>query len=170
LPPVCPDESLFTPWDRRRRSSSGGKDFPTSEREGAPRVRCSEAFRIDSPERACSCPAAKTPTTSFGAAVVPLTLYRKTARNYDASLDGEIAARPPAVFFASSPSAARWFFEGASPASVRLLRVTPAIALGEPTEQALLSRGTRRVSIARPPTFESAARLAVRLAAAGPPA
>lgn len=105
-----------------------------------------------------------------GAAVVPLTLYRKAARNYDASLDGEIVARPPAVFFATSPSAARWLFDGASPASARLLRATPAIALGEPTEQALLSNGTRRVSIARPPTFESAARLAVRLAAAGSPA
>ena len=102
-----------------------------------------------------------------GAAVVPLTLYRKTARPFDAALDEEIIARPPAVFFATSPSAARWFFEGASPASVRFLRATAAIALGEPTEQVLLSRGTRHVSIARPPTFESAARLAVRLAAAG---
>ena len=105
-----------------------------------------------------------------GADVVPLTLYRKMARPYDKALDDEIAVRPPAVFFATSPSAARWFFEGASPPSVALLRTTPAIALGQPTEQALLSRGTRRVSIARPPTFESAARLAVRLAAAGPPA
>ncbi len=102
-----------------------------------------------------------------GAAVVPLTLYRKAARSYDAALDKEIATRPPAVFFATAPSAARWFFEGASPASLRILCATPAIALGLPTEQTLRSHGARHVSIALPPTFESAARLALRLAAAG---
>ena len=37
------------------------------------------------------------------------------------------------------------FSKGRRPHPLRLLRATPAIALGEPTEQALLSRGTRRV-------------------------
>lgn len=102
-----------------------------------------------------------------GATVVPVTLYRKTPLHYDPALDDVIGSRPPAVFFATSPSAARWFFDGASPESARRVRRTPAVALGEPTEAALVSNGAQRVSIARPPTFESAARLAVRLAAAG---
>lgn len=105
-----------------------------------------------------------------GAAVVPVTLYRKTPLPYDPALDEEISKRPPAVFLATSTLAARWFFDGASPTSAGRLRRAPAVALGEPTEAALVSCGARRVSIARPPTFESAARLAVRLAAAGLPA
>ncbi|MDQ5857829.1 MAG: uroporphyrinogen-III synthase [Acidobacteriota bacterium] len=105
-----------------------------------------------------------------GAAVVTLTLYRKTPVPYDAALDEEIASRPPAVLFATSSGAARWFFDGASPESARRLRGTPAVALGEPTEAALVSYNVERVEIARPPTFESAARLAVRLAAAASPA
>lgn len=105
-----------------------------------------------------------------GATVVPLTLYRKTPVPYDAALDEVIATRPPALFFATSPSAARWLFDRVSPESARRLRAIPAIALGLPTEAVLLSCGAKRVSIARPPTFESAGRLAVRLAAAGPPA
>ncbi|MEO8348904.1 MAG: uroporphyrinogen-III synthase [Acidobacteriota bacterium] len=105
-----------------------------------------------------------------GAGVVTVTLYRKTPVPYDAALDGEIASRPPAVFFATSSSAARWFFDGASPDSAGQLRAIPAVALGEPTEAAFVSYGVERVEIVRPPTFESAARLAVRLAAAGPAA
>lgn len=101
-----------------------------------------------------------------GAAVVPLALYRKTPVRYDAELDDAIESRPPAVFFATSPSAARWFFDGSSRESARLLRRAEAIVLGEPTEAVLAFYGAERVSIARPPTFESAARLAVRLAAA----
>jgi uroporphyrinogen-III synthase len=104
-----------------------------------------------------------------GAAVVPVTMYRKTSLPYDPALDEVIGSRPPAVFFATSPSAARWFFDGASPESARRLSRIPAIALGQPTEAALLSHGAQRVSIARPPAFESAARLAVRLAAAPSP-
>lgn len=102
-----------------------------------------------------------------GAEVVPVTLYRKTRLPYDPALDAAIQSRPPAVFFATSPSAARWFFEGASAGAVRRLRSTPAIALGESTRDALASHGAKRVEIARPPTFGSAARLAVRLAAGG---
>jgi uroporphyrinogen-III synthase len=104
-----------------------------------------------------------------GAAVVTLTLYRKTPLRYERGLDDAIASRPPAVFFATSPEAARWFFDGASMESTRRLRGTPAIALGLPTESALSRRGVARVEIARPATFESASRLAVRLAA-DPPA
>lgn len=104
-----------------------------------------------------------------GAAVVPLALYRKAPLAYDTALDAAIAARPPAVWFATSPAAARWFFEGASPESAERVRRTPAVALGRPTGSALASLGVERVSIARPATFESAGRLAARLAAALPP-
>lgn len=103
-----------------------------------------------------------------GAAVVPLTLYRKTRLPWDPALDAAIASFPPAVFFATSPEAARWFFDGASREAAAILRRTPAVALGSPTESALVRRGVRRVEIARPPTFESAGRVAVRLAAAPP--
>lgn len=101
-----------------------------------------------------------------GAAVVPLTLYRKTPVKYDPALDEALGSRPPAVFLTTSPSAAAWLFAGASAESARRLCRTAAIALGEPTREALASRGVQRVEIARPPTFESAAGLAVRLAAA----
>ena len=104
-----------------------------------------------------------------GAAVVTLTLYRKTRLPYDPALDAAIATRPPAAFFATSPDAARWLFDGASPESAASLRRTPAIALGPLTASALSESGVERVEIARPATFEAASRLAVRLAA-DPPA
>lgn len=103
-----------------------------------------------------------------GASVVPLTLYRKSPRPHDPALDEVIEKRPPAVYFPTSPSAARWLFSGASAESARQLRRTAAIALGEPTRAALVSCGAERVELARPPTFESAARLAIRLAATAP--
>jgi uroporphyrinogen-III synthase len=105
-----------------------------------------------------------------GAAVVELTLYRKIRRLYEPGLDDSIASSPPAVFFATSPEAARWLFDGASAESAARLRRTPAVALGSPTHSALAGRGVARIEIARPPTFESASRVAVRLAAAPPAA
>ena len=104
-----------------------------------------------------------------GADVETLTLYRKTRLPYDPSLDDALARRPPAAFFATSPDAARWLFDGTSRESAARLRSTPAIALGPPTASALSENGVVRVEIARPATFESAARLAVRLAG-DPPA
>lgn len=105
-----------------------------------------------------------------GAAVVPLTLYRKTRLPWDPGLDDAIASHPPAIFFATSPEAARWLFDGASAESAGRLRRTPAVALGSPTHSVLAERGVARIEIASPPTFESAARVAVRLAAAPPAA
>ncbi|HVE66256.1 MAG TPA: uroporphyrinogen-III synthase [Thermoanaerobaculia bacterium] len=101
-----------------------------------------------------------------GAEVVSMTLYRKTPVPRDPLLDEEIGLRPVAVCFPTSPSAARWFYERAAPESVRRMSGIPAIALGEPTRATLVSYGVKRVEIARPPTFDSAARLALRLAAA----
>jgi uroporphyrinogen-III synthase len=100
-----------------------------------------------------------------GAEVVTLTIYRKIALPYDRRLDPEIAAGRFAAFCATSPSAARWLFRGAAPESRKRLCRTPAVVLGEATGGELAQRGVRRIEIAQPPTFESAARLAVALAA-----
>lgn len=105
-----------------------------------------------------------------GAAVVELTLYRKTRLPYEPGLDDSIARRPPAVFFATSPEAARWLFDGASAEAAARLRRTPAVSLGSPTRSVLAERGVARIEIASPPTFESASRVAVRLAATAPAA
>lgn len=99
-----------------------------------------------------------------GGEVVALTLYRKVARPYDPAVDALVARAGVAVFCATSPAAARWLFDGASPESRARLRRTAAIALGESTREELLRREVLRVEIALPPTFESAARLAVSLA------
>jgi uroporphyrinogen-III synthase len=99
-----------------------------------------------------------------GGEVVALTLYRKVPRPYDPAVDALLARAGVAVFCATSPAAARWLFDGASPESRERLRRTAAIALGESTREELLRREVLRVEIALPPTFESAARLAVSLA------
>jgi uroporphyrinogen-III synthase len=100
-----------------------------------------------------------------GAEVVSLTLYRKIARAYDDSLDPIIVAADLAAFFATSPAAARWLFDGASPEAQDRLRETPGIALGDSTAEALASRRVSRVEIAEPPTFEGVAAVARDLAA-----
>ncbi len=102
-----------------------------------------------------------------GAEVALLALYRKIALPYDAALDDEIRSTTLAAFCATSPSAARWLFGGASADVRERLRRTPAIALGDPTRHALEERGVEHVAIAEPPTFESAARLASALAGRG---
>jgi uroporphyrinogen-III synthase len=102
-----------------------------------------------------------------GGEVVALTLYRKVPRRYDPVVDALVARSGVAVFCATSPAAARWLFDGASPETRELLTRTPAIALGESTREELLRREVLRVEIALPPTFESAARLAVSLAGRG---
>jgi uroporphyrinogen-III synthase len=105
-----------------------------------------------------------------GAEVVRLTLYRKAALPYDSDLDERIREGDLAVFCATSPAAARWLFDGAAADAVVRLRRTPAVALGARTREELDTRGVERTEVARPPTFETAARLAVRLAGLRPPA
>jgi uroporphyrinogen-III synthase len=100
-----------------------------------------------------------------GAEVVALTIYRKIALPYDRRMDSDITAGRFVAFCATSPSAARWLFGGASREAREHLRGTPAVVLGSPTASELTRHGVRRIEIAEPPTFESAARLAVSLAA-----
>jgi uroporphyrinogen-III synthase len=102
-----------------------------------------------------------------GGDVVPLMLYRKAARAYDPGVDALVRDIGVAVFCATSPAAARWLFGGASQEAQGLLRRTAAVVLGESTREDLVQRGVLRVEIAEPPTFESAARLAVSLAGRG---
>lgn len=108
--------------------------------------------------------------TARGAEVVPLTLYLKRRLPYDSALDLAIVDPAPAVFCATSPAAARWLFEGASGDARARLRDSPGIALGESTAEALSERGVARIEVARPPTFERVARIAVSLAARAPEA
>jgi uroporphyrinogen-III synthase len=99
-----------------------------------------------------------------GGEVVPFTLYRKIARPYDPALDTLVTGAAIAVFCATSPSAARWLLEGASPEAKGVLRRTVAVALGKSTREDLVGRGVLRVEVAAVPTFEAAGQLAQSLA------
>jgi uroporphyrinogen-III synthase len=99
---------------------------------------------------------------------VALTLYRKVSRPYDPAIDALVTETGIAVLCATSPSAARWLFEGASPEAQGVLRRTAAVVLGESTREDLVRRGVLRVEVAGSPTFESAGRLALSLAGNAP--
>ncbi|HEY6066283.1 MAG TPA: uroporphyrinogen-III synthase [Thermoanaerobaculia bacterium] len=104
-----------------------------------------------------------------GARVVSLVLYRKIPLPYDAALDSAITAPPSIVAFCTtSPAAARWLLDGAGQAARARLTRTIAIALGDATSNALSSLGVSRVEIARPPTFETVARIASELGGRAP--
>jgi uroporphyrinogen-III synthase len=104
-----------------------------------------------------------------GAEVVSLLLYRKVALPYDPDLDSSITASPSLVAFcATSPSAAGWLLDGAGEAARARLTRTIAIALGDATRNALSARRVTRVEVARPPTFETVARIAAELGGRGP--
>ncbi len=105
-----------------------------------------------------------------GGNVVPLTLYRKVPRPYDAAVDALVTGPGIAVFCATSPSAARWLFDGAAPPARTVLQRTPAVTLGESTREELGRWGVVGVDIAEGPTFESAGRLALSLAGNAPEA
>jgi uroporphyrinogen-III synthase len=107
--------------------------------------------------------------TRRGARVASLLLYRKVALPYDPELDSSITASPSLVAFCvTSPSAARWVLEGAGEAARARLKRTIAIALGDSTRNTLAARQVARVEIARPPTFETVARIAAELGGRSP--
>jgi uroporphyrinogen-III synthase len=101
-----------------------------------------------------------------GARVERVAVYRKVARPRDAGLAREILADPFGAFGATSPSAARWLFEGLAPAAAERLRATPAVALGPSTRGELRALGVVRVETADEPLFSSARALLERLATA----
>ena len=92
-----------------------------------------------------------------GADVVPLVVYRKRIRPYDGTLDTVVESGRVHVFCATSPSAARWLLDGASPEARKRLLSTTAIALGESTSRTLSAFGVARVEIAELPTLETVA-------------
>lgn len=100
-----------------------------------------------------------------GALVVPLVLYRKTARPHDPELDREITERPFVAFCTTSPAAARWLFTGLTEAALERIRGTPAVVLGRFTGRFLASHRVARVEVAPEATFRAAAQLLATLAA-----
>lgn len=103
-----------------------------------------------------------------GARVTSIVLYRKVPNPADASLEREILERPFVAFCVTAPSAARWLFEGLSPAAVERLRATPAVVLGISTLRWLDSHGVARIEVAPEASFAAAAQRLEALATAGP--
>jgi uroporphyrinogen-III synthase len=103
-----------------------------------------------------------------GAEVACLVLYRKVPQPHDAGLEREILEKPFGVFCATSPSAARWLFDGLGRAATARLCATPAAVLGRSTARFLEGRGVARVSVAPEATFGAVTRLLESLAAGNP--
>jgi uroporphyrinogen-III synthase len=102
---------------------------------------------------------------SRGATVQSMVVYRKDPQPPDPELPREIVERPFAAFCTTSPSAARWLFEGLPGDAAVLLRRTPAVVLGPFTRRYLESHGVERVEVSGEASFGAAARLLETLAA-----
>ena len=101
---------------------------------------------------------------SRGAHLVRLVLYRKVPRPRDPGLEREILERPFAAFCTTSPSAARWLFEGLGEAATRRLQETPAVVLGRFTRRFLESHGVSRIVVTGEARFAEAVGLLETLA------
>jgi uroporphyrinogen-III synthase len=102
-----------------------------------------------------------------GAHAVRAVVYRKVARPRDAGLDREILEKPFAVFCATSPSAARWLFEGLSGSAMARLRKTPAVVLGRFTRRFLEAHRVERIEVTPEARFGAALGVLERLAGEG---
>src|SRR5262249_43356328 len=91
-----------------------------------------------------------------GALVERAVVYRKVPLARDEALSGEILGRPFAAFCTTSPSAARWLFDGLPPAAAERLRATPAVVLGRFTRRFLESHGVEQISVTGKPRFGAA--------------
>jgi uroporphyrinogen III methyltransferase/synthase len=103
---------------------------------------------------------------SRGAHVARLVLYRKIPKPRDRGLEIEILERPFAAFCTTSPSAARWLFEGLGEAATRRLQATPAVVLGRFTRRFLESHGVSRIEVTEEARFSEAVALLETLATA----
>ena len=103
---------------------------------------------------------------SRGARLARLVLYRKVPEPRDPGLEREILERPFATFCTTSPSAARWLFEGLGEAATRSLQATPAVVLGRFTRRFLESHGVSRVEVTGQARFAEAVALLEALATA----
>jgi uroporphyrinogen-III synthase len=100
-----------------------------------------------------------------GASVSRIIVYRKVARPRDGALERDVLERPFTAFFATSPAAARWLWEGLGEPARERLRGTPAVALGPSTRATLSGLGVRRVEVSREALFPDAIRMLLTLAA-----
>jgi uroporphyrinogen-III synthase len=103
---------------------------------------------------------------SRGARVARMVLYRKVARPRDVGLEHEILEKPFAAFCTTSPSAARWLFEGLGDPATRRLQATPAVVLGRFTRRFLESHGVARIEVTEEARFAEAVALLETLATA----
>lgn len=103
---------------------------------------------------------------SRGAHLARLVLYRKVPRPRDIGLEREILESPFAAFCTTSPSAARWLFEGLGEAPTRRLQETPAVVLGRFTRRFLESHGVSRIAVTAEARFAEAVALLETLATA----
>ena len=103
---------------------------------------------------------------SRGAHVARLVLYRKVARPRDPGLEREIVENPFAAFCTTSPSAARWLFEGLGEPATRRLQATPAVVLGRFTRRFLEAHGVARIEVTEEARFSEARALLETLATA----
>ena len=99
-----------------------------------------------------------------GAHVARAVVYRKVPRPPDAALAREILEEPFAAFCATSPSAARWLFDGLEGAPADRLRATPAVVLGRFTRRFLEAHRVAQIEVAPEPRFRSALAVLERLA------
>ena len=102
-----------------------------------------------------------------GAIVRRAVVYRKVPRERDAALEREIVDCPFAAFCTTSPSAARWLFEGLGEAAADRLRATPAVVLGRFTRRFLEARGVVQISVTSDQRFAAALSLLEELATTG---
>ena len=103
---------------------------------------------------------------SRGAHFARLVLYRKVPMPHDAGLEREILEKPFAAFCTTSPSAARWLFEGLGTAAADRIRSTPAVVLGRFTRRFLESHGVSRIEVTEEARFAEAVALLETLATA----
>ena len=103
---------------------------------------------------------------SRGAHFARLVLYRKVPKPRDPGLRREIVERPFAAFCTTSPSAARWLFDGLGESAASRLRATPAVVLGRFTRRFLESHGVSRIEVTEEARFTEAVALLEALATA----
>lgn len=103
---------------------------------------------------------------SRSARVARLVLYRKVPKPRDRDLEREIVENPFAAFCTTSPSAARWLFEGLGEAATRRLQATPAVVLGRYTRRFLEAHGVSRIEVTEEARFSDAVALLEALATA----
>jgi uroporphyrinogen III methyltransferase/synthase len=97
-----------------------------------------------------------------------VVVYRKVANPREPALEAEILERPFAAFCTTSPSAARWLFQGLGEAAATKLRETPAVVLGRFTRRFLEAHGVVRIEVTEEARFAEAVALLEVLATAPP--